>query len=113
MWTLGLGNALLLGKNADSCTIFKEKYKNVTCVWSTEAWFLNSVGFNTEIWARRLLIMARMVWLGFNVWNLNTGESEDGGSTIVVQPCPCSTCHLIFCMLFSRFFILCRHLPLS
>ena len=116
MWKLGLGNAMMLGKDKESCDYLRKSYTNVrccrlrtsvagtwleprpllpaltkdagaacggalivprllltlttlalpqvTCVWSTDQWWPTPVTLSIDLWARRFMVMARMVWMG-------------------------------------------------
>ncbi|EFN57003.1 hypothetical protein CHLNCDRAFT_143657 [Chlorella variabilis] len=77
-WKLGLANVMLHATSNESCAkLAAAGYHNVTCVWSDREWFPNrdgkfNVGESTGIWAVRYILMARAVWLGYNVWLLDT-----------------------------------------
>lgn len=73
MWRLGLANVMLLGKGPASCTRLQQAgFRNVTCVWSTGQWWRpRTLQSNVDLWNRRILLLARIVWHGFNVFNLD------------------------------------------
>lgn len=72
LWRLGIAHVILLGRDAASCERLQTAgYRNVTCVWSRAQWFPRSQYVTTDIWSRRVLLAARIVWHGFNLWNLD------------------------------------------
>lgn len=65
MWQLGLGNAMLLAIHNESCTRVAEAgFNNVTCVYSDAQWWPVPMGYSTDLWARRFMLMTRLAWMG-------------------------------------------------
>lgn len=65
MWQLGLGNGLLLAKNNESCaTVIDAGFNNVTCIWSEQVWWPEPMGYVTDLWARRFMLLTRLAWMG-------------------------------------------------